>query len=243
MKRALTAITLLLLALGPALAQEAARPAPGPRLHLSGKATLESAPDFALISVGVGAKAPTAAAALDQTSAAAGRIVAAARHFGIAPRDIQTSQVSLEPAFKPVRDPSSGAVEQRPDGYQATNSVAVRVRELGQLGEFLRQVVDGGANRIGGIAFELADPGKLEREALAAAVKDALRQAEVIAEAAGVKLGPIQEIRHGGRSDRPAPMRGYARGATAAARAPVPVEAGALEVSAEVDLVISLRQP
>ncbi len=133
-------------------------------------------PDFASISIGVANKAATAAAALDLTSAAAAKIVAAARTFGIEARDLQTSYVSLQPAFRNVRDPN-GQAEPRPDGYQASNSVTVRVRDLGRLGEFLRNVVDGGANRIGGVEFELAEPGRLEREATGAAVRDARLQA------------------------------------------------------------------
>ncbi|WP_375462157.1 SIMPL domain-containing protein [uncultured Enterovirga sp.] len=235
------AALLSLALLAPALAQEPPRPLPGPRLHLTGKATLEAAPDFASISIGVGARAPTAAGAIDLTSVAAAKIVVAARTFRIEPRDLQTSYVSLQPAFRTVRD--GNASEQRPDGYQATNSVAIRVRDLARLGDFLRIVVDGGANRIDGVNFELADPGKLEREALAAAVKDGLRQAEVIAEAAGVKLGRIEEIRSGARPARPVASFRFSGGTSPPPPPAVPVEAGSLSVSSEVELVVAIGQP
>lgn len=241
---ALLASGLLTLALtgAPALAEESAKPATAPRLYLTGKATIEAPPDFASVSIGVGARAATAAGAIDQTSAAAARIVAAAKAFGIEARDLQTSYVALQPAYRTVRE--GNATEQRPDGYQATNSVGIRVRDLPRLGDFLRNVVDGGANRIDGVNFELADPAKLEREALAAAVRDGLRQAEVIADAAGVKLGRLEEIRYGARSERPSPSRRYAASPAAAPSRPsIPIEAGALEISAEVELILSLGQP
>lgn len=242
MRRALTALILSLPLLAPALAQEPSRPAPGPRLHLTGKATLAAPPDYASISIGVAARAPTAAGAIDQTSVAAAKIVAAARAAGIESRDLQTSYVSLQPAFKTVRDGSGS--EQRPDGYQATNSVQIRIRDLTRLGEVLRIMVDGGANRIDGVSFELADPGKLEREALAAAVRDGLRQADIMAEAAGLKLGRIEEIRTGAGPERAVASRRYAASPAAMpARPPVPIEAGALEVSAEVELIIAVSQP
>ena len=182
----------------------AAEPAPGRRLVLSGTATRQAKPDFASVSIGVTNKAATTAAAIDATSVAATRILTAARAFGIEPRDLQTSYVSLEPAYRTVRD-ASGGTERRPDGYTASNTVTIRLRQLDRLGEFLRGVVDGGANQIGGIEFELADPGKLEREALAAAVKDARTQADIIAQAAGVRLGRIEEIRTGERARSPRP--------------------------------------
>jgi uncharacterized protein YggE len=210
---------------------------PPPTMNIVGRATLEAAPDFASISIGVTNKAATTAAAIDATSAAAAKIVAAARGFGIEPRDVQTSYVSLRPAFRNVRD-QSGNMEQRPDGYSASNSVVIRVRDLPKLGEFLRTVVDGGANQIGGVSFELSDPGKLEREALAAAVKDARRQAEIIAEAAGVKIARIESINVGG-GYRPMPRAAAAPQAMRAAKADVPVEPGSLDVSAEVQVSFS----
>ena len=230
-----------LLFAAPAGAQDDSRRVPGPRLYLTGKATLEAAPDFASVSIGVGAKAATTASALDQTSEAAARIIAAAKSLGIAPRDLQTGYVSLQPAFRDVRGPN-GRSEQLPDGYQASNSVNIRVRDLGRLGEFLRVVVDGGANRIGGMDFELSDPGKLQRAATAAAVKDAREQAEIIAEAAGVKLGRIEEIRYGAAAI-PVSPRNYRMRAAAAPSPPVPVEAGSLDVSSEVQVVFAIVQP
>ncbi len=243
MRAALPVTALAGLLLGPALAQEPAR-TPGPRLHLVGKATLEAAPDHASVSIEVTNRAATTAAAIDATSAAAAKIVTSARTVGIEGRDIQTSYVSLQPAFRTVRD-ANGSTEQRPDGYTASNTVGIRVRDLARLGEFLRVVVDGGANRIGGVDFALADPGRLERDALAAAVRDARRQAEVIAEAAGVAVLRIEEIRYGSPADRPsyAPRRYRAVAAAPPPREAVPVESGALEVSAEVEVIFAIGQP
>lgn len=212
---------------------------PPPTMTITGRATLEAKPDYAAVSIGVTNRAQTTAAAIDATSAAAGKIAAAAKAFGIAPRDIQTSYVSLQPAYRPVRDPS-GIVEQKPDGYVASNAVVVRVRELPKLGEFLRNVVDGGANQIGGVAFEMSDSTKLEGEALAAAVKDARRQADIIAEAAGVKLVRIESIAVP-QGYRPMPRAAAGAPRAAMAREAVPVEAGSLDVSSEVQVTFSFN--
>ncbi|HMO29218.1 SIMPL domain-containing protein [Enterovirga sp.] len=237
MKHHLAALAALSFSLLPGFAMAETSGASRPLMTVTGRATLEAAPDFASISIGVTNKAPTTAAAIDATSAAAGKIATSAIAFGIAPRDIQTSYVALQPAYKSVRDPN-GNMEPRPDGYVASNSVVVRVRDLAKLGGFLRSVVDGGANQIGGISFELADPGKLERDALAAAVKDARRQAEVIAGAAGVRIERIESINAGGSyrpMPRPAPM------SARAARADVPVQPGSLEVSSEIQMTFSFE--
>ena len=225
---------------GAASAQEV-RPAAEPaRIVVTGRAASELAPDHALVSVGVQTKGATAAAALDENSAGAAKIGDAARAFGIAPADIRTGQVSLGPAFRNVRDPSGG-FEQKPDGYAATNNVEMRVRDLPRLGEFLRRFVEGGANRIGGLSFGVSDRRGAERNAAAAAVADARRNADALAAAAGVRLGRVEGIRSvpsdGG------PVRAMRMHAMPAPAPDVPVEAGSLEVSAAVEVTFAIEQP
>src|SRR5690606_13731564 len=73
-------------------------------------------------------------------------------------------------------------------GYDVSNQVTVRIEGVGTSGAILDQVVAAGANRINGIRFDIAEPQPLRDEALAAAIAEARRQAELMAEAAGVTL-------------------------------------------------------
>lgn len=225
----------------------AAQPAPTDmretgRISVVGHATLELPPDYAAVQVGVVSKAATASAALADNSAAVGRTIALAKALGVEAREIGTSAVSLQQAFKTVRNPSGG--EQQPDGYQAQNIVTVRLGEMGKLGEFMRQAVDGGANRIDGVSFGLKEPGRAEREAQSAATRDAIERARVVAEAAGIGLGPIERISVPARLERtfaPAPAMRMAA-AEGRSRA-VPIEAGTITISADVEIVWALKQP
>lgn len=234
MKQASLALALVLAGAVPAFAQQT--PEPG-TIDVVGRATAAVAPDFATIQVGVSTRAATPAAALDQNSAAARTITEAARGFGIAPADIRTSNVSLNPTFKMVRDPAGGS-QQQPDGYQAENTVEVRVRDLARLGEFLRKTLDGGANRITGLSFGLADPRATAERVRAEAVADGVRQARLLAEAAGVRLGAIKHIGLG--ASQSGGLRPMFR---MQAAAPVPVEAGNLDVTADVEMTWLIEQP
>nr|WP_246736046.1 SIMPL domain-containing protein [Enterovirga sp. DB1703] len=224
-----------------ALAQPAPGPEPG-RISVIGQATIETPPDFAAVQIGVTSKAATAAAALADNSAAVARTIALAKTMGVEPRDVATSAVSLHQAFRSVRTPSG--VEQQPDGYQAQNVVTVRLADMGRLGQFMQQAVEGGANRIDSVSFGLREPGKAEREAAVAATRDALARARAVAEAAGVTLGPVERITTPPRAERPGhPPYPVMRMATAESQAKaVPLEAGTLAVSAEVEVVWALRQ-
>lgn len=204
-----------------------------------GNAVVEKQPDHAAVSIGVSARGVTASAVIDETSAAAGKIVETARAFGIEPRDIQTSYVALAPAFRNVRG-SSGAFQAQPDGFQATNSVVIRVRDLSRLGEFMRRGVQEGAGRLGDLSFGLLDRSAAEREANTAAMAHAREQAETLAKAAGVKLGAIQEIKPVSRQNTPVRGRRIAA-ARAAASSEVPIEPGLLEIVAEIEVTWAIE--
>jgi uncharacterized protein YggE len=238
--RRLSFATLCLGVLGhPVLAQTPdARVAAAGRLHAVGRAVVEVAPDLASVSVGVNTRAATPTEALDRNSAAARRAIELVRSLGVGQPDIATGSVTLSEAF---RTTGQGQV---PDGFQASNTVTIRVRDLGRLGEIMRRVVEQGANRVGGVTFGLSDQAKFADQARAAAVEDALRKARGLASAAGVKLGPIEQISFPPRTE----FRSYGDGAAdmpsrQRVLATVPIEVGTVEVSAEVDMTWALDQP
>ena len=222
------ALVSLVAASTPALAQDG-------RIRVIGRAVVEVVPDYVTVRIGVSNRASSPTAALDQNSQTARKVVEFAKASGIQERDIQTDAVNLSPLFKTVRDPS-GTTRQEPDGYTASNIVRVKLSELPKLGAFMRQALDQGANNINGVQFGLSNYESALDDARTRAVEDAVRQAQRLAEAAKVKLGKIQEILSPPRSQVVAdgmadmPLR-------RAVRAPVPVEAGSLQINAEVEII------
>ena len=235
---ALAGSLLLLAVASPAAADDE----PG-RIRVIGRASQEVAPDFASVEIGVESRGATPAVALDAASQAAKGIVATAKEMGVAEADIGTSAITLQPRIKNVRLPD-GTMGEREDGYTASNRVRVRLAEMGKLGELMRRTLDSGANRIQGISFGLRDPAAADAAVQVAAVKDAKAQAERIAEATGVKLGSMISIDSPPRAESPRPMP-YGLAMKAAAprgRTAVPVVAGSIETSAEVDAVFAISR-
>jgi uncharacterized protein len=208
------------------------------RMRVLGRASIEAVPDYVTVQVGISNRASSPTAALDQNSAVARKIIDFSKSFGIPERDIQTQSINLAPAYKSVRDPS-GAMRQEPDGYNASNMVRVKLGDLSRLGAFMRQVLDQGATNIASVHFGLQNPEKLSDEAQAKAVEDAMRQAQVLAQAAKVKLGAIRDIARpprnlfgaDGEADMPA----------RAAKIDVPVEVGTIRISAEVEITWAIE--
>jgi uncharacterized protein len=208
-------------------------------MRVLGRASIEAVPDYLTVQVGISNRAATPTAALDQNSAVARKIIDFSKSFGIPERDIQTQSINLAPAYKSVRDPS-GAMRQEPDGYNASNMVRVKLGDLSRLGAFMRQVLDQGATNIAGVHFGVQDLEKLSDEAQAKAVEDAIRQAQNLAQAAKVKLGPIRDIARPPRN-RFGVADGEADMPARAAKIDVPVEVGTIRVSSEVEITWTIE--
>ncbi|MCU0906691.1 MAG: SIMPL domain-containing protein [Rhodobacteraceae bacterium] len=227
----------ILLAL-PAAAQPAAQPPapPRPLVVVTGEGRVEAVPDMATITLGAQTDADTAAEALAATSAATVAILQNLTAAGIAPRDMQTDALSLSPRYDYGRSDGQPVLQ----GYTASNTVRVRVRDLALLGAQLDAAVAAGGNRFDGLSFGLQDPGPSEDAARARAVQDALRKAALYAQAAGLGLGPVVSIVEQGSFAGPAPMF---RADALAAAPPVPVAPGEVSTVASVVVTIELVAP
>ena len=234
--------TLLAAFLGATAAKaQTAEPQQERLLTVSGKGTAHGAPDMALITLGVVSEHETARGALAENNQSMQRILTALKAGGMESRDLQTSGFSIEPVYSQPPSSDQGTAEPfRPQimGYRVHNNVTLRVRDLVGLGAILDQVVTLGANSISGPTFTIDDRTRLEDEAREAAVKDALRKAELYAAAAGITLGPLFRIEEG-YVQPPQPLLGDVMMRMEAAPASVPIESG--ELTFDVQVTVSWR--
>jgi hypothetical protein len=218
----------------------AERPVPTIRVQGEGKAAV--APDMAIVNMTVLREADTARAALDANNAAMAEVLAAMKAEGVAEKDLQTSGFSIRPRYsQPPRRSDGSSEAPHIVGYSVSNTLSVRMRDLGKLGGVLDRAVTLGVNAGGDIAFTSAEPEPIIAKARAGAMKDAIDRARTLAEAAGVKLGPILEITENYVAPRPAPM---ARARLMAAEAPnaVPVATGESTYSVMVNVAWEIEQ-
>src|SRR5436305_3367285 len=249
-KRLTIAAALALLAL-PLAAQAPRPPAAGggpmdaavPTLIVSGSGQARVAPDVATVRLGVVAQAPTARAVQDQVNRTAKAVLDAIRKVGIPAEEIQTSGLSLSPLYAQNRQ---GTETQAPriTGYQANNTVSVRVTDLAKVGPVIDAGLGAGANTLEGVDFGLRNDEAARAQALADAARAARAKAETLAKALGVHLGEILEVAEGGVSVQPppSPRFGVSRMAMAESMAPTPVSAGQVGVEASVTIRYRISQ-
>lgn len=210
-------------------------------ISADGKST--RTPDLALFSAGVTTQAKTASAALSQNAEQMNAVIAALKASGIAERDIQTSNLSVNPVYGQPRADANGNVSGDPViiGYQATNQVEVKQRKIGNYGKTIDTLVNAGANQVSGPSFQLDNPDAASDEARIEAMKKARARAELYAKAAGLTVKRILTISESG-GYAPQPMVMYARAEAMMAKAPSPVAAGEVQVGANVTVTFELGQ-
>lgn len=235
---------LILAAIGaavPAAAQQVA-PATTPILTdatlldvvADGKAT--RVPDIATIRAGVVSQSPTAAAALADNAQRMTRVVAALRKAGVADRDIQTAQIQLQPQYR-YADNQPPVIT----GYQASNSVSVRFRDVGKSGSILDALVAQGANQIDGPTLSVDAADAAMDEARTDAIRRARARAELYAKAAGMRVDRIVSIVENGGAQPPMPMPVMAQMRMAKAEDSTPLAAGEQDLTATVSVRFLLR--
>lgn len=134
---------------------------------VTGEATVEAVPDMATISLGVTTMGDTAAAAMAANTTALTAVMARLKAAGIDDRDLQTSNLSLNPNW--TSDGNNGS---KISGYMASNQLSVRVRALDSLGGVLDAVISDGANTLNGISFDVSSPRPAQDAARKAAVEE-----------------------------------------------------------------------
>lgn len=217
-------VALVALLAGPvaAMADEPLR-----NVSVEGIGRVEAVPDMAVVQIGVQREAREAGSAMAAASDAMTAVLAQVQDAGIAPGDIQTMRIGLDPRWRHANDGSAPRVV----GYVASNDLSVTVRDLDLLGALLDAVVSDGANAMNGLSFDVADREALEDAARVAAVEDARRKAGMIAEAAESALGSVISLSEGSFGGGPPIMMQTAE----AMRSSVPVAAG------QIDVVVSVR--
>lgn len=201
---------------------------------VTGTGTVSGAPDTLTLQIGVSTRAPSATAALDEADTELASLQAVFETAGVPSGGLQTSGLDLQP-----NEDSSGAIT----GYEADEELTVTMHDLARAGT----VIDDAAHQVGndvrldGVSFSIADTTALLARARAAAFADAHAAALALAAAAGQPLGPLVSVTDQTQQQAPPPGPYFSAAGTASrAAAPVPLNAGTQQVTAQVELVYDL---
>ena len=198
-------------------------------LVVTGEGTAHGTPDRCLLHLALNVMAESAANALDRVADLAARAVQSIRELGIEPRDVQTTNLSLNDFYDREKERVTARV--------ASYSLNVRTPSLEDTGPVLAALssVAGDSLQVHRLQLVVSDPEALEASARRAGVVDASARAQQLTQAAGVSLGHILAITEGQgpRGGRTVRSVGFA-GSVASS---MPIEAG--EVTSAVAVTVT----
>ncbi|MDP2014247.1 MAG: SIMPL domain-containing protein [Actinomycetota bacterium] len=200
-------------------------------VNVSATGSTEVAPDAAKASLTVStANASSASSAQRATAEATVKVVDAVKKAGVDAADIATQSISVSPVY---RYSSTGS--QSLDGYQATQSITVTLRDLTTAGATLDAIVTAGGNAVSidSVSTYVSDPAAASQKARAQAVDVARAQAQQYAELLGFSLGPVASVNETS-SNAPAPIA--MADAVGGEKVSTPIEPGTTKVSVTLDV-------
>ena len=206
-------------------------------LNLSATGETRVAPNMASISLGVITEGKTAAEALAANATRMTAVMATLKKAAIAEKDIQTSNLSVNPQYRYVENQAPVLI-----GYQVSNQVTVTVRDLKKLGAAVDATVNAGANQVNGISFGLSDPSAAETAAREAAVRALSGKADLYARATGYRILRLVTLSEGGGYSPQPPIPMVAMAMRSEAKDSSPVSGGELSVRIDITAVYELTR-
>lgn len=191
-------------------------------LSVSATGRAETRPDEAQFQAGINSWSRTATAATAANAEAIAKVVTALKKIGVAEKDIQTRNTGIQ------------RIDwgDKKGQFQASNIVAVTVRDVDKAGDAVTAAAEAGANIMSGPDLRMSDPEKAANTAYGAAYKAAQNRAQAYADAADMKISRVLYIRDagGGQGNR------YLPGAVPMSPPPPPV------VSTQIAMPESMEQ-
>ncbi len=204
-------------------------------IWVTGLGQVTAVPDIASLNLGVNSQAATVADAQSAAATAMTAVMQVLKSKGVADKDITTVGFNIYPTYDYKAN--------RITGYQVTNTIIAKIRNIPDAGPIIDGVTAAGGNliRINSISFSIDDPTPYLKQARALAVADASAKAGQLAQASGVKLGLPSFITESSGNYVPTPVYFSAAAGAPAASPSTPISPGQTQISVNVQIVYGIQ--
>lgn len=203
---------------------------------IEGEGKVSGTPTLAELSFGLLSEGSDVAKIQQENTTKVNAMIAAVKELGVAKADIQTSQYTINPKYD-YKDGTSKII-----GYQVSQSLNLKLRDLSKIGDVLTKVGQMGGNQVNGPTFTIDDPSLLKQEARMKALEDARKKAEALSSVLGVKIGRVVTFTESSNNPGPMPVM-YREMAAMDAAVPVAnptIQAGSLDVMSNVSVTFEV---
>jgi len=200
------------------------------KLKVEGTGSVKVQPDMAVVTLGAVTENMQLKTAQEENATRINGIIETLNRMGISPEDIQTQAYAITPQYDYVEG------KQVFRGYRVVHTLEVIIRDMDRIGEIIDEAVQNGANQVSGIRFTVSDPPRYYRQALEAAVDDALVKARTLGGKLNITVSPvpvriIEEVYQAGGPIVPYSLQ--------MAEAATQIQTGRIEITARIDAVFA----
>ncbi len=211
------------------------------QLKVQAEGRIEATPDQLRLRLGVVTEATDAGQAVSENNQRMAGVMTMLDDLGLDRNDLATGQFQIQPQWSQPPRPTPASWQREIVGYRVSNDLWISTSRIDLAGQLLGLAHHSGVNQVGNLQFTLADQDNYQQQAMTLATQKALRQAQVLATAAGARLGDILSITldtPGGFSGG-APLMAEARMMSSATDA-VPITPGNVDIQASVTVIFAL---
>ncbi len=163
-------------------------------IRVTGRGRISVKPDITVISLGFSNTFTSYEATLEASAKEVSMVKDMLTDLGFDREGLKTTSFRIEPEYESYKD-SKGNYRSEFKGYSYSQRLRFTFPTSNEtLGRVLYTVAHSGIDPRVNISFTNSDPEGAKLKLIAEAVKDSRRKAEIIADAAGVVLGEIENI-------------------------------------------------
>ncbi|MFA5169154.1 MAG: SIMPL domain-containing protein [Candidatus Paceibacterota bacterium] len=162
-------------------------------ISVTGTGEVYVTPDIGLVSISVVAKNNNVSVATSESSEKMNSIIEYLKNNSVEEKDIKTTSFNIYPVYS--WEDKTG--KRNLDGYEVSQTIQVKIRDLTKVGDIISNATRLGANDISSLSFTVDDDEKVKEEAKELAIKDAREKAKNLEKSLGVRLVKIVNFSEG----------------------------------------------
>ena len=156
-------------------------------ITVAGQGEVYAKPDLGLIDLTVVTEKPTSQSAMKENSARMNKVIEFVKSKGVQGKDIKTTNFNINPRYNYIGGGFSSGTRVLA-GYEVTQTLQVKIRDLDKVGEILEGATSAGVNNVGDLTFTIDDEEELKKQARAEAIAKAKQRAKDLASELDVDL-------------------------------------------------------
>ena len=207
-------------------------------IYVTGTAEMYATPDVGLVNVSVLTENKDLSSASNEASEKMNAVITFLKSEGVDQKDIKTTGFNINPRYEWENKTGKRTLV----GYEVSQTVNVKIRDLTKTGKIISESVSNGANDVSSLSFIVDDDEQLKEDVKNLAIEDAKKKANNLEKTLGVKLNKI--VNFSESSYAPSPSYDYGGGimekAMTSSVAPT-IETGQNKITSTVTITYSVK--